>query len=158
MTELLTPQEIAKPRQLYEAPYHSAARKKHLQKQREIWTPYILKPDIEFFHVDENNDRESHEGIYGLFDHTGFLLYIGKSMGTRYRITQHHWARDRGAQAYFTYCAVMPVPAIIMGDIEVAHIHALRPVANNLFERVRCDWHDDMVKAIREIWEVPSDE
>ena len=133
--------------------------KKEIAKLTEpVWTPYVITPDIEFFHVDKNNDRESEEGVYFLCSQDGLVLYVGKSTGTRYRITQHHWAMERGAQVKFALCAVLPVPLDILRDVEVAHIHALRPPGNNLFERSRCAWHGDMVQAIRKAWDLPEDE
>ena len=149
---LLTPDELT--RLTRPGQKHTKYWKMAMEQRRAIWTPYVIKPEIEFFHVDENESRPSEEGVYFLCSADGFVLYVGKSTGTRYRITQHYWAMQRGTQVKFSLCAVLPVPGDILRDVEVAHIHALRPPGNNLFERSRCDWHDDMVQAIRQAWEL----
>lgn len=96
-------------------------------------------------------DLEDDSGIYGLFD-ADKLIYVGKARSLVSRLQQHQTAMKYGRGQDFTAYACMVVPEEEMGRIEIAHIYALRPPNNRLYEPVRWAGHDALVGQIKEAW------
>ena len=112
------------------------------------WRDYLLLPDAIQIERGESHPTAG-SGIYALFGREGILLYIGKTLSLNQRMNQHFWAR---VIPFKTYAAI-EVHDDFVADLEVAHIYALKPPCNSLYERVRTDNHDDMVAAITAAWE-----
>ena len=117
------------------------------------WSDYILQPDAHRYDA-QVNDGPNVIGIYGLYSPDGELLYIGKANGVPHRINAHYWASQRGDQALFLWYSCLEVPLEILKGVEAAHIAALYPPRNFKLETSPCDFRDEMVKAIKQVWKV----
>lgn len=120
-------------------------------RERSIWTPYLLGPDLEITEAGQYPAGVD-GGIYILFEEDGALGYVGQSYGIGYRVVQHLWASQRGRLPKFTHFGAVDVPGWLMTDLETAYIHALDPPWNRLMPRVSWVHHDAAVAAIQELW------
>lgn len=112
-----------------------------------IWNDFILMPNAEL--VKQPNLHPSVKGgIYALFDKDDCLIYIGKALNLNLRINNHSYVKKHN----FLYYSAIDVPTDLMKDIEIAHIYALMPPGNGLYERVTSPDHDAMVTEIRKVW------
>jgi len=95
-------------------------------------------------------------GIYALWSAGDVLLYIGLSDCISRRLLAH-WRSRRfrhGRIIPWLYATLMPVPEMMRKAVEVAHIHALTPPYNRLYEPKQWGGHDAHVEAIRARWRV----
>lgn len=112
-----------------------------------VWDDLILMPNAEL--VKQPNQHPSVKGgIYALFDKDDGLLYIGKAINLNLRINGHSYANKLG----FLYYSAIDVPTDLMKDVEIAHIYALNPPGNILYERANNQAHDEFVEKIRKAW------
>lgn len=116
------------------------------------WYSMVIGPDCEVYGAEDSPDAASADGIYMLFDQDGGLLYVGKSTDINTRICAHYWKSRFGAGIPFTQFTFMALPQYAVRDVEVAHIYALEPPFNNLYEHIRWHQHDAMVSHVRTIW------
>jgi hypothetical protein len=111
------------------------------------WQDYILDPN-------DGDDRydwrevDDVSGIYALWSEIGELLYVGMATNIQSRALAH-W---RKGTIPFESLTLSAVPVIAMWEVEVAHIQALRPPFNRLFEQSHWIGHPIMVDAIRLAW------
>lgn len=112
----------------------------------------VMGPDVEACAANAIHPEKSGPGIYMLFGKDDDLQYIGKSMDLSSRIDQHWYAGRYGRAPRFASYACMRLPRYAVRDVEVAHIYALEPPRNALYEGIRWEQHDAMVKHIQEIW------
>lgn len=115
------------------------------------WRRLMLLPDLEQY------DRITKcpfvgAGIYALFADGGRLLYIGKSNSVRKRLSGHYkeWAYRSGPE--FDRYSCLSVPDVAYSDVEIAHIYALAPPLNKLYEPPAWPGHESMVLAIKHEW------
>jgi hypothetical protein len=103
-------------------------------------------------------DRHAHcpfdgSGIYALFNEVDQLLYIGKSHCVHQRLNSHYTAARFGRGPDYASFACLPLSIATYSDVEIAHIHALRPPLNVLYEPPKWPGHAAMVTAIQKEWE-----
>lgn len=118
-------------------------------------TGYILMQNSPMISKWDDHPSASY-GVYALFDKDDGLLYIGKTLSLNLRINSHHWARVHD----FAFYSAIEVPVDQMKQIEIAHIYALRPPGNKLYERISTEDnpnHGEMVTSIRAAWGLPED-
>lgn len=116
------------------------------------WKSCVLVNGLPLIQVGDCS-RPSICGIYALFTKNAGLLYIGKSVDIQGRITAHTYGRKH---RFTQYCEV-EVPPEYLGQMEIAHIEALMPPGNGLFET---RWPDtrldrkEIVQYVRDAWGV----
>lgn len=100
---------------------------------------------------------EGGTGIYMLFSGDGQLQYTGKSLCMHERIYQH-WLgmRYRKSQLKFSLVATRHVRLDLLSHVEIAHIYALRPPRNVLYEKPTWEHHEKLVTAISQKWSAPQ--
>lgn len=125
-------------------------------------TIFLSQDDIEelvFFPTEDDavpaNSKLRHGGIgiYMLFTDDGRLQYVGKSICMHERITQHWLAmRYRRSPLRFSRVTTCPVREELLSFVEVAHIYALRPPKNTLYEVPIWPYHQALVDAVARKW------
>lgn len=100
---------------------------------------------------------EGGTGMYMLFSDAGRLEYIGKSICMHERIYQH-WLgmKFRKTGLHFSQVATIPVSKDLLAHVEIAHIHALRPPKNVLYETPTWAHHGELVLAVNKKWSEPE--
>lgn len=112
----------------------------------------VLDPDIDAYVSGDRHPADDGCGIYMLFDTGDGLRYVGKAGDLQMRI-QSHWLSARaGREPKFASYACLQLPEYAVRDVEVAHIYALRPSQNRLYEAPKWKQHDAMVALIRAAW------
>lgn len=119
---------------------------------RSLWERFVLTPDIEAHAARAPCPVPGH-GIYALFAPDDRLLYIGKSCHVGERLHQHRTAARYRGGLRFEFFACMAVPEAGCAFVEIAHIHALAPPANRLYEPPSWKGHRAMVSEILTAWE-----
>jgi hypothetical protein len=107
------------------------------------WPRYVVGPDMPRF-TDPRHGATT--GVYFLFNGND-VVYIGQSASCRGRVEQH---RRNGRP--FTEFGSIEVPPDLMLAVEIAYIHALKPVSNTLMQPPPFHGHDELVAAIHERW------
>ena len=116
------------------------------------WRHMMMTPDVEPVPANTPHPADNGCGIYMLFGADDGLDYVGKAIDLAQRVGQH-WLDGRyGRKPKFASYAWLHLPPHAVHDIEVAHIYALEPPRNLLYEPPRWEQHDAMVAAIRELW------
>jgi hypothetical protein len=116
------------------------------------WGGMLLRPGMRGFNPRDISLAGAMPGIYLLGDADDRMLYIGKAGCLNMRLRQHRdAARFRGGLHFDFFCC-LSVPAWAVRDVEIAHIHALEPPANRLYEPAYWRGHVAMVSALRAIW------
>lgn len=116
------------------------------------WQHMVLDPEIDAYVSGDRHPADEGCGIYMLFDAGDGLRYVGKAGDLQMRI-QSHWLSARaGREPKFASYACLQLPEYAVRDVEVAHIYALRPPQNRLYETPRWKQHDAMVALIQESW------
>lgn len=116
------------------------------------WEHMVLPPEIEVCGRSDDHPQKDGCGIYALFGEDDGLQYIGKASDLSARMLQHWYGSRNRREAWYSQYACLQLPPHAVHDVEVAHIHALEPPCNRLYEIVRWDRHHDMVKLIQETW------
>lgn len=117
------------------------------------WKNMVMGPDSDAYYPTDPPGEAYGAGIYMLFSANEGLLYVGKAGDIANRILAHYRKRRYGEGIPFAHFAFLPVPDYALSDVEIAHIYALKPPYNKLFER--CQWaqHGEMVSRIQTAWE-----
>jgi len=92
-------------------------------------------------------------GIYALFNKVDQLIYIGKSHMLAQRLNFHFTAARFGRGMAYASFACLPLSTATYSDVEIAHIHALQPPLNRLYETPKWPGHAAMVVEIQKEWE-----
>lgn len=116
------------------------------------WLSMVIDPGCHVFAAGDSPPEASADGIYMLFGIADDLLYVGKSNDINARVFAHYRSRKSRGGIPFANFAFLPLPAYAVADIEVAHIYALEPPHNKLFERIRWEQHEAMIKHIQTVW------
>lgn len=116
------------------------------------WMSMVLDPSCSVYAAEDTPQEASAPGIYMLFGPADELLYVGKSNDINTRICSHYRLRRSRGGIPFAQFAFLPLPAYAVRDIEVAHIYALEPPHNKLFERISWQQHDAMIQHIQTVW------
>lgn len=95
-------------------------------------------------------------GIYMLFGTDGGLDYIGKAKNIYKRVKEHLLGAEAGRRPWFGRFAWMELPDHAYHDIEVAHIYAMKPPQNILYEAPRWARHRELVALIDKAWDEHS--
>lgn len=115
------------------------------------WRHMLMTPEIETCPASAAYPTDNGCGIYMLFGADDGLDCVGKAIDLAQRVGQH-WLDGRyGRAPRFASYAWLHLPAYAMRDV-VAHIAALEPPRNVLYEPPTWKQHDAMVAAIRELW------
>lgn len=118
------------------------------------WGGMLLRPGRRRYSRHTLSDVPIESGIYALATADGDVVYVGKAISLHQRLSQHYQRVRFGQEAPFDIFAILCIPQYALGDVEVAHIHALQPERNRLYEPSRWPGHGAMVAALRGIWEV----
>jgi hypothetical protein len=117
------------------------------------WGGMILRPGVRL-PLREIGAAPWDCGIYALFADDGGLFYVGRAKYLSQRLLQHHRnAMYRRGPRFATF-RFLEVPLCATRDVEVAHIYAMEPEGNRLYEPVQWDQHGAMVAAIRKAWRI----
>lgn len=116
------------------------------------WGGWMLRPGCQLHARNDFDAMPDESGIYALSMADGGIVYVGKAKSLHTRLCQHFTASRFGRAAWFDKFAHIVVPEYAVRDVEVAHIYAMEPERNNLYERVRWPQHEAMVAAIRAVW------
>ena len=146
-TEYLSPAEEAENAILRRWPYAAD----------ETLTSWVLGPDAECLERMDCNRAPNDSGIYMLFANDDELLYIGKTIGIQYRLAQHFWAMKYRSGRKFSRFTWRTVPAFAIGAVEIAHISALKPRGNILYESSDWPCHGQMVLLVNKAWKNTSE-
>lgn len=118
----------------------------------EVWRPWIMPQRFKPIVPTAMQGVPAASGIYMLCAADDTMVYIGRAGNLHRRVRQHWDAKRFRGGMHFTYFTFLPVPAVALHDVEVAHIYALEPPANRLYEPIRWPGHAAMVAAIVEAW------
>jgi hypothetical protein len=116
------------------------------------WSDMVMGPEISVCRSGDSHPEMSGCGLYMLFGADEGLEYVGKAQDLAVRMAQHWYAGKYGREPRYALYACMQLPPYAVHDVEVAHIYALEPPRNLLYERVRWKYHEAMVGLIRETW------
>ena len=121
---------------------------------RDHWEHMIMHPgNIQSVRTRDVGLAPLDAGIYMLFGFDGGLDYIGKAKNINKRVFEHMRRADAGQRPAFGRFAWMELPDHAYHDIEVAHIYAMEPPQNLLYEPIRWKPHHELVALIQEAWE-----
>jgi hypothetical protein len=118
------------------------------------WGGMLLRPGRKRYPRDGTHEADAMPGIYSLSMADGGIVYVGKSSNLSSRLNDHFYASRMGRAEWFDFFTFMYLPDFAVRDVEVAHIHAMRPERNALYEPVRWAGHPAMVTALRTIWRI----
>lgn len=116
------------------------------------WGSMLLRPGRRRYTRSTLAEVPEAGGIYALADDEGQVVYIGKAKNLPQRLAQHYQCARFGHERAFAMFGVQCVPEYAIGAVEVAHIHALQPERNRLYENASWPGHAMMVAALRQIW------
>lgn len=120
---------------------------------REEWKHMILHPgNIKSYPALDTHEAPQECGIYMLFGSDYGLDYIGKSKDINKRLREHLMGMVDGRRPAYGRFAWMQLPAHAYHDIEVAHIYAMKPPQNRLYEPPRWKRHAELVELISQAW------
>jgi hypothetical protein len=121
---------------------------------RDQWEHMILHPDnIQSFRALDTHEAPIESGIYMLFGADGGLDYVGKAKNINKRLREHLMGMVDGRRPPYSRFAWMELPRYAYHDIEVAHIYAMEPPQNRLYEPIRWARHKELVGLIQKAWE-----
>lgn len=124
-------------------------RKDSIERYRfiaEHWRHFLVAPDMPV--TPQAGPHPVRCGVYFQFGGGSILSYIGQSNNIPYRMLCH----ERAGRRFVGYGAIR-VPAILLDDVESAYIEALEPPGNARYVPPEWDGSDEMVTAIRQLWE-----
>jgi hypothetical protein len=121
--------------------------------QREHWAHMVMHPDrIQSFRALDTHEAPPEPGIYMLFGADGGLDYVGKSKEISKRLREHLMGMVDGRRPPYSRFAWLQLPSYAYHDIEVAHIYAMEPPHNQLYEPPRWGRHKELVGLVQEAW------
>jgi hypothetical protein len=112
------------------------------------WGGMIMHPGTKAYSIHYLEKVPQEAGIYMLCEADGRMIYVGQSKCLHQRLHHHY----RYGKLPFHLFGYRLVPEHAVKDVEIAHIRALKPEANRLYEA--CHWPavDAMTAAIKGIW------
>lgn len=143
--------EIAGPRE----PFHE-----ELARWQKLPTAHlrnlVLPQDHDACRAAEHHSESNGAGIYALFDSLDRLMYIGMSLNLSARLHSHWQAARYGREPRYAMYSCMTLPAYAARDVEIAHIHALQPDWNRLYELPRWNRHKAMMATVLDEWSLET--
>lgn len=114
------------------------------------WKNLLILPNAEL--LQDRKQIDNCPGIYAVYGADRQLAYIGKSKAVATRL-RDHWLQTfffNTVPTYFTFREIED--PILQRDMEVAHIHALRPPENMRYDPALWKRHTEAETLIRLLW------
>jgi hypothetical protein len=118
------------------------------------WGAFLLRPGRRKWVPGDLASLPMRSGIYALCMADGGIVYIGRSRTLHERLKSHFYNVRGGRSLRYDCFTFVQVPEHALEAVEIAHIHALEPERNTLFEPPEWSGHDAMVDSLRAIWQV----